>query len=1228
MNLLSGAFKYVAGIDETTPDSSAGKVERYIDRIVGSSLPQDRRAAVKELGELVKRDVACQEKVAKLGMKVFIAILQQDRPYQDTVVATLELLIQLVTQPDIQRVAEEHLLDQSGAMDIAQNIALENAKLFVKHQDAVAQVLELLEEEDFAIRFNVIELLTALLSNDAQLVQQNVLEASQGVTRLLDLLRDHREVIRNETILLLTALSKNCEEIQKILAFENIFERLFDTITSSLSELDISCDTVVESRGIKVQSDGNDEKSHTLTSSNVETEILIHDCLLLLCNLLQDNGSNQKYFRETGCIPRLNTLLTLSDTDVSSISPQRAEILRYTLEAILSLVDSNQNSMDIQQNKTVCATSGVLKAVIYIALSPFPDQLSIVCVRAFQAWKLLLKNHRENRLYSGGISVLDPQNRSPIGCIVAAFDICCTDSSPTVRLAAFELIELFLIDDASDSNSFLKVTFESEESFFSWLNDSKAIIKTREELEKELENCSSYEKNMSTLSFNILDTVVGWPDEADAVGVFYACRLLSNLLCKLENGRISLLKARTAFTKDYFFMTCMRSLSRAERNSAPGIVKIGLLILIATWLYSCSEAVEYLLSSAMHIPLLVELATRHSPNRDEEEVHIQGLAALVLAICLEEEEKTRPTLIAVIRQRMGITSFAAKLDEIRASEAFVLTYTDILLLKPESVINSTTLVDPKLGHQCWYDSSFVHIFNDVYSKLQKYIWELVSITTDDETRATQTTSYERAADNHSFEETKRRTVSSESSKSLSRVIEETEVAEMTEATEAYKAIIRKQDLEIERQRQRLDELQKIVDELQKELDAQPKMAVASMKKDLDEKNSSLESLNGQLQDSLKRIEQLESQLTEKETDLKAISRACSELETENEKVMRFLGFLFFNTNIIKKLREHTKKHVSDYKIEASGPHAFASQTVQNEEAQTKVINEASDRGEAFGNEGLLEQEQAPKDNTVCSNTSSYSSLVDENKQLRSRIEELVGSIEEWRSYCEQVKEESELSQRNADEFRVMTEQMEVYANRLSTSEQYQQKLEEENQVLRTKYCDLQSQLEYKTWQLDELLRQKSSEANTVSEVDKNETDIRTRRGSSEQLLQGIFKGVIREIKELLKEEEENWKKLEYTDWPSEVSSTNFTETAAATEGAWSVEDLQEEYQEALEYIEELQQRNSSLVHIISQYMLRFQEQYNILENEAFVRIQLQIDLLENFSRKLNIITKKTVDGHL
>lgn len=64
-----------------------------------------------------------------------------------------------------------------------------------------------------------------LSSNKQKAVQEMILVAPQGVPRLMDLLSDNREFVRNDALLLLIQLTRGHTNIQKIVAFENAFER-------------------------------------------------------------------------------------------------------------------------------------------------------------------------------------------------------------------------------------------------------------------------------------------------------------------------------------------------------------------------------------------------------------------------------------------------------------------------------------------------------------------------------------------------------------------------------------------------------------------------------------------------------------------------------------------------------------------------------------------------------------------------------------------------------------------------------------------------------------------------------------------------------------------------------------------------------------------------------------------------------------------------------------------
>jgi hypothetical protein len=81
-------------------------------------------------------------------------------------------------------------------------------------------------------------------------------------------------------LLLLADLTQSSTELQKLVAFEGTFDRIFQLIQ--------------QEGGLK------------------EGGIIIQDCLDLLANLVRQNSSNQSLFRESGCVAKLCSLLKSS----------------------------------------------------------------------------------------------------------------------------------------------------------------------------------------------------------------------------------------------------------------------------------------------------------------------------------------------------------------------------------------------------------------------------------------------------------------------------------------------------------------------------------------------------------------------------------------------------------------------------------------------------------------------------------------------------------------------------------------------------------------------------------------------------------------------------------------------------------------------------------------------------------------------------------------------------
>ena len=137
-------------------------------------------------------------------------------------------------------------------------------------------MLYLLTRAEFYVRFTSVQLLSILLQNKPQKVQQHFLTDPDGPSSILAIITEKREIIRNEALLLTQQLISNNIDIQKSLAFENVFESLLSIISKE---------------------------------GGVEGGLVAQDCLIIVNEMLTDNPSNQSYFRELSLPTTLPSIL-------------------------------------------------------------------------------------------------------------------------------------------------------------------------------------------------------------------------------------------------------------------------------------------------------------------------------------------------------------------------------------------------------------------------------------------------------------------------------------------------------------------------------------------------------------------------------------------------------------------------------------------------------------------------------------------------------------------------------------------------------------------------------------------------------------------------------------------------------------------------------------------------------------------------------------------------------
>ncbi|XP_026818724.1 general vesicular transport factor p115 [Rhopalosiphum maidis] len=355
MEYFKSGLKTVLG----TPDvedqpSGADIVERLVDRVQHSTLLADRRDACRALKALSRK---YRIEVGAKGMDALCQVLQQDRADAEIASYALDTL-RLIMHNEIY---EEEEIPDVTAKD-SHKLGERFTEIFIKKKENVGLVLDYLEEFDFHVRWPALQLLLLLLTNKAKDVQEMILVSPMGVSKLIDMLSDSREVIRNNSVLLLTLLTKSNANIQKILAFENAFDRLFDVI----------------------QEEGN-----------ADGGIVVQDCLNLMLTLLRNNISTQNFFKEGNFISRILPLLQLPAVDEWPI--QRINNVHSVLQIIRTLVSPTNPAQATSSCQQAMYTSGILKAICDLLIANGVPRNPLT--EAIYTVAELIRGHNDNQLF-------------------------------------------------------------------------------------------------------------------------------------------------------------------------------------------------------------------------------------------------------------------------------------------------------------------------------------------------------------------------------------------------------------------------------------------------------------------------------------------------------------------------------------------------------------------------------------------------------------------------------------------------------------------------------------------------------------------------------------------------------------------------------------------------------------------------------------------------------------
>ncbi|XP_071442563.1 general vesicular transport factor p115 [Hetaerina americana] len=325
MEYFKSGLKSVLGSHpQYTQNEGAETVEILLARIQHSTLLDDRRDACRAIKALSKKH---RVEVGAHGMGILRQVLENDRRDNEIVSYAISSLCNIMDDQDPDSE------DATGGESVGEQFT----EMFIKQPENVGLILGLMEEYDFNVRWPAVKLFTFMLSNKPKEIQEIVLISPMGVSKLMDLLGDSREVIRNDALLLLIKLAKGNANIQKIVAFENAFDRIFDVISE------------------EGYADGG---------------VVVEDCLKLLLTLLRNNISNQNFFKEGSYIIRLVKMFDVPpDFPESGCSSEKVSIIHLLLQVVRTLVNPANPAQAISSCQRAMHACGILYHLCMILMA-------------------------------------------------------------------------------------------------------------------------------------------------------------------------------------------------------------------------------------------------------------------------------------------------------------------------------------------------------------------------------------------------------------------------------------------------------------------------------------------------------------------------------------------------------------------------------------------------------------------------------------------------------------------------------------------------------------------------------------------------------------------------------------------------------------------------------------------------------------------------------------------
>ncbi|CAL3962408.1 unnamed protein product [Diplocarpon coronariae] len=629
-------------------------------RLISSTLLEDRRAAILGLRSFAKEYPAS---VASDALRGLIGSLSNDREDVDTVKVTLETLLMLFNPND-------------NSLEASEEIALWLADEFTQRQDNITLLLDFLESQDFYSRLYCLQLLSAILASRTERTEECIFTAPLGISRLVAVLDDSREAIRNEALSLLTYLTPTSTELQKRVAFEDAFDRIFN---------------IIKAEGSLVRGDR-----------------IVEDCLILLANLLRLNASNQSFFREAGCVSKVASLLgdtgtEHDDQDVADWVKTQKNRNIYALLAVLRLFLVT-GGIGTHANQDSFSHNGVLDKVLQLAFNRSTEtqikaEALITCADLIRGNSARQEEFSQCRVTSvldqpseGGNKGISRNVIPQVYVIDGLLDLTLSISVMSAfdsRLAACECIKAYFYNHAVIRKHFLRRAIDGHTAGA----DETA--------------------NVLTTLLQPLDSQAS----SDPYRYWFAAVIFFHLVYENSDAKsLAMSVAEGDASQGEEVMTCIQTLTGnlvvgIQMNSDERIL-VAYLMLLCGWLFEDPDGINDFLGEGSNLQSLVQAVSSNVGDG----IIVQGLCAILLGIVYEFSTKDSPvpraTIYPILASHMGRERYIDRLTKLRGHP--LLRDFEVL---PQKLSTASIGGLPEV----YFDATFVDFIKDNFSRLLRVI---------------------------------------------------------------------------------------------------------------------------------------------------------------------------------------------------------------------------------------------------------------------------------------------------------------------------------------------------------------------------------------------------------------------------------------------------------------------------------------------------------------------------